>query len=365
VHQFGHFFLPGPTDIRPEILAALGAPPLAHRGVECEALLASMQAGLRCVFGTQRLVYVSTSSATGLMEAAVRCAKPGPVLALVNGAFAERFADIARSCGRDVTVLDAPWGDTVSLDRVEDALKARAFAAVTVVHSETSTGALTPMADFGALCRTHGALSLVDSVTGVAGAPMHADEWQLDFVFTGSQKALAMPAGLAFGVASERYLASVHEAPARGRYFDVLEFEAFGRKNQTPNTPATALLHAAAAQLAHIEQETIDARLSRHQDMTVATDAWVTRTRDLLNVPLGVMAAAGERSPTVSCIAVPPGIGGEAVVARVAERGFVIGAGYGKLKGTHIRIGHMGDHTVAGLTSCLDVVRETLAELVR
>jgi len=364
VHEFGRFFLPGPTDIRPEILAAQAGPPLPHRGAAFESLFASLQPGLKHVFGTERPVYVSTSSATGLMEAAVRCAKPGPILSLVNGAFAGRFAEIARACDRDVTVLDAPWGRTVPLEQVEQALRARAYAGVTVVHSETSTGALAPLAEFGALCRTHGALSLVDSVTGVAGAAMEADAWQLDFVFTGSQKALAMPPGLAFGVASERYLATVHDAPARGRYFDVLEFEQYIHRRQTPNTPAVSLLYAAAAQLAHIEQETIAARVQRHQAMAARTQAWVVSTRESLGVPLCIQALAGERSPTVTCVALPLHVAGDAVVTGAAARGFVIGGGYGTLKATHFRIGHMGDHTVEGLEHCLAAVHDTLAELV-
>jgi aspartate aminotransferase-like enzyme len=365
VHQFGRFFLPGPTDIRAEILAAQAGPPLPHRGAAFEALFASLQPGLRHVFGTTRPVYVSTSSATGFMEAAVRCAKPGPVLSLVNGAFADRFADIARACDREVTVLEAKWGDTVPLDQLEQALRTRTYAAVTVVHSETSTGALTSLAEFGALCRTHGALSLVDSVTGAAGAAMHTDAWELDFVFTGSQKALAMPAGLAFGVASERYLATAHEASGRGRYFDVLEFEQYVHKHQTPNTPAISLLYAASAQLAHILHETIDVRVARHAAMAEATHAWVRTTRDALDLPMCIQAREGERSPTVTCIALPTHVAGDAVVRAVADRGFVIGGGYGKLKATHIRIGHMGDHTVEGLHGCLEAVRDALATVAR
>lgn len=365
VHEFGRFFLPGPAEIRAEILAAQAGPPLPHRGAAFEQLFGSLQPGLQRVFGTTRPVYVSTSSATGLMEAAVRCAKPGPILSLVNGAFAERFADIARACGRDVTVLEVPWGMTVPLEQVERALRAQAYAAVTVVHSETSTGALAPLAAFGALCGAHGALSLVDSVTGVAGADVQSDAWQLDFVFTGSQKALALPPGLAFGVASERYLATAHLAPARGRYFDVLEFEQYIHNHQTPNTPAVSLLYAAAAQLAHIERETIAARVQRHLAMAARTQAWVADTRDALGIPLCVQALEGERSPTVTCVALPRHVAGDAVVNGTAARGFVIGGGYGRLKGTHLRIGHLGDHTVAGLERCLVAVHDTLAELAR
>lgn len=360
---FGRFFLPGPTDVRAEVLAAQTGPMLPHRGAAFESLFAAVQEGLRPVFRTTRPVYVSTSSATGLMEAAVRCARPGPILSLVNGAFAERFADVARSCGREVTVLEAPWGKTVSLDRVEQVLKDRRFAAVSVVHSETSTGALTALPEFGSLCARYGALSLVDSVTGLAGAPLETDAWGLDFVFTGSQKALALPPGLSFGVASERYLATVADAADRGRYFDVLEFEQYVHRNQTPNTPATPLLYAAARQLEDIAAETMSHRWQRHAEMALTMQQWVHETREQLGMPLCIQALEGERSPTVTCVALPLHVSGEHVVKAVADRGFVIGGGYGKLKSAAFRIGHMGDHTTEGLRVCLAAVSEALAEL--
>ncbi len=363
--SFGRFFLPGPTDVRAEVLAAQSGPMLPHRGAEFESLFATVQDGLKVVFRTARPVYVSTSSATGLMEAAVRCASPGPILSLVNGAFAERFAEIARACGRDVTVLDAPWGNIVALERVEAALRERAYAGVTVVHSETSTGALTPLPELAALCRAHGALSLVDSVTGVAGAPVETDEWGLDFVFTGSQKALALPPGLAFGVASERYLATASDSPHRGRYFDVLEFEQYVQRNQTPNTPATSLLYATARQVTDITAETMTHRWQRHVAMTRTMHDWVVATREQTGIPCCIQALDGERSPTVTCVSLPLHIRGERVVQETGDRGFVIGGGYGKLKSTAFRIGHMGDHTVDGLSACLDAVRAALVALHR
>ncbi len=363
--SFGQFFLPGPTDVRAEVLAAQTGPMLPHRGAEFESLFSAVQAGLRVVFRTSRPVYVSTSSATGLMEAAVRCARPGAVLSLVNGAFAERFADVARSCGRDVTVLEAPWGSVVPLEQVEHALRTGSYSAVSIVHSETSTGALASLPAFAELCTRHGALSLVDSVTGLAGAPVEPDAWGLDFVFTGSQKALALPPGLAFAVASERYLGTAGDAPHRGRYFDVLEFEQYVHRNQTPNTPATSLLYATARQLEDIAVETMEQRWARHDAMARAMHAWVADTRNALDMPLCIQALEGERSPTVTCVALPSGIRGDALVRATADRGFVIGGGYGKLKATAFRVGHMGDHTVEGLRVCLEAVRDALASLAR
>ena len=360
---FGTFFLPGPTEVRREVLETMLAPMLPHRGAEFETMFGRIVESLKPIFRTSRPVYVSTSSATGFMEMAVRCSPPGAILSLVNGAFSERFADIAKSCGRDVTVLQANWGDVVSLDHVEAALHAKRYVALTVVHSETSTGALTSLEPLANLAREHDVLVLVDSVTGIAGAPVETDGWDLDVVLTGSQKALALPPGLAFAAVSERFLEGAGQATARGRYFDVLEFEQYAKKNQTPNTPAISLLYAALYQCEQIASEGIEQRWARHSAMQQATQTWVARTRERLDLPLCITAFEGVRSPTVTAIALPPAIAGDALVKAVADRGFVIGAGYGRTKATSFRIGHMGDHTVDGLARCLDAVADALESL--
>ncbi len=360
---FGTFFLPGPTEVRREVLETMLAPMLPHRGAEFETMFGRIVESLKPIFRTSRPVYVSTSSATGFMEMAVRCSPPGAILSLVNGAFSERFADIAKSCDRNVTVLQANWGDVVSLDDVEAALHAKRYVALTVVHSETSTGALTSLEPLANLAREHDVLVLVDSVTGIAGAPVETDGWDLDVVLTGSQKALALPPGLAFAAVSERFLERAGQATARGRYFDVLEFEQYGKKNQTPNTPAISLLYATLYQCEQIASEGIEQRWARHSAMQQATQTWVARTRERLDLPLCITAFEGVRSPTVTAIALPPAIAGDALVKAVADRGFVIGAGYGRTKATSFRIGHMGDHTVDGLARCLDAVADALESL--
>ncbi len=360
---FGTFFLPGPTEVRLEVLEAMLAPMLPHRGAAFEHMFARIVTSLQAIFRTTRPVYVSTSSATGFMEMAVRCAPPGPVLSLVNGAFSERFADIARSCARDVDVVSAAWGDIVSLEHVETALRARRYVALTVVHSETSTGALTPLEPLAQLARAHDVLVLVDSVTGIAGAPVETDAWDLDVVLTGSQKALALPPGLAFAAVSERFLQRAHLATARGRYFDVLEFEQYVKKNQTPNTPAISLLYATLLQCEAIASDGVEQRWLRHAALQHATEQWVAQTRETLDIELCIYARAGHRSPTVSAIALPTHLSGDALVRAVAQRGFVIGGGYGKLKATSFRIGHMGDHSVDGVRRCLDAVADALQSL--
>lgn len=363
--SFGTFFLPGPTEVRREVLEAMLRPMIAHRGKEFEALFARMQENLRLVFRTTRPVFVSSSSATGLMEAAVRCAPAGPILAVVNGAFSERFANIARACGRETDVMDVTWGKTPDLEQLKAKLAAKRYPAMTVVHSETSTGALTDVRAVQRLAREHNTLCLVDSVTGLAGTAVEVDAWDMDFILTGSQKALAMPPGLAFGVASEAYMTGARMATDRGLYFDLVEFIEYGAKNQTPNTPALPLLYAADVQLAHIAREGVEARWARHQAMAERTWKWVDETASALGISLGVLAAPGQRSTTVTAITLPQGITGPQVAAALKSRGFIIGSGYGKVRETTFRIGHMGDHTLAGLERCLAACADALASLAR
>ena len=356
----GHFFLPGPVEVHPDVLAAQNHALIGHRGSGIQKLMECLQAGLRDVFRTERPVYVSTSSATGLMEAGIRNGVRERVLCLVNGAFSERFAEIAEACERSVVRHEVPWGGAIAPEQVRAALAGGGFDAVTVVHSETSTGVLN---DIEAIAKVvhefDDVLLIVDSVTGIGGAELHTDAWGLDFVVTGSHKAMSMPPGLAFGVASTRLLERAATIPGRGMYFDLLAFEAQVAKHQTPTTPAVTLLYALAEQLARIAAETMEGRWARHAAMAERTVAWVDATA--ARVPgVRVFAAEGHRSPTVTCIEVPEGRDGGAVVKGMAERGFVIGGGYGKLKSSCFRIGHMGDHTLDELERVLATLDEVL-----
>ena len=326
---------------------------IPHRGAQFESLFARLQTALKQVFGTERPVYISSSSATGLMEAGVRCAPAGRVLSIVNGAFSARFAAIAKNCARDVDVLDVPWGQAVSLDDVAARLTAHRYAVVTVVHSETSTGVLQDVRAVSKLARANGAVCLVDSVTGVGAAELRADEWGLDYVLTGSQKALALPPGLSFSVASSSFIEAASAQKDRGLYFDLVEFDAYAQKNQTPNTPAIPLFFSADVGLAALVAEGMPERWARHTAMAKRTHAWVEQLAKRHGDDVRVLAPAGHRSPSVTAVNLPSRVTGPQVVRAVSERGFTIGGGYGKNKDTSIRIGHMGDHTLTGLERCL------------
>jgi aspartate aminotransferase-like enzyme len=360
----GRFFLPGPTEVRPEVLAAMSRPVIGHRGRELSDLLADAAPRLERVFGTDRPVYVSTSSATGLMEGGVRNGVRSRALSLVNGAFSTRFRDLVTECGREVETYEVPWGEAHSPDEVESRLDGGEFDAITVVHSETSTGVLNPVPEIAAAVRRvedrtgREILILIDGVTSVAAMEVEAAGWGIDWFLTGSQKALALPPGLAFGTASERMLRRAATIPARGQYFDLLEFDRYWQKHQTPTTPAVSLLYALAVQLRHIDEEGMANRAARHWAM--ARRCWEWAEGEGARWDLSVLAPEGYRSPTVTTIRLPERITGPEVAGRLKRRGWTIGAGYGKLKDSTIRIGHMGDHTTDGLEALLRVLAEEL-----
>ncbi|CAN5120074.1 alanine--glyoxylate aminotransferase family protein [soil metagenome] len=353
---WGRFFLPGPTEVRPEVLAAMNQPVIGHRGPEMTALLRQADPGLRALFRTTRPVYVSTSAATGLMEAGVRCGVRKRALALVNGAFAERFRDLVGDCGRDCESYTVPWGEAHDPSEVERRLRAGKFDAVTVTHSETSTGVLNPLPEIAEAVRavSDDILLLVDGVTSVGGTRVETDAWVLDCTLTGSQKAMALPPGLAFGTASARMLERAGTMSGRGQYFDLLDFDAQWKRFQTPQTPAVNLIYALVEQLARMEREGWEARLARHQQMAERCWQWAE------DQGLQLLAPAGYRSPTVTTISLPPEHPGSRVAARLVERDYTIGAGYGKLKDATLRIGHMGDHTVEELDALLAELGEVL-----
>src|SRR5437879_5649654 len=242
---FGRFFLPGPTDVHPDVLAAMQRPMIGHRSGAMEQLLARLEAPLARLFRTSRPVLVGTTSATGFMEMAVRNGVRHRALSVVNGSFSERFANLVRACGKESVRLDVPLGCAVEPDMLRDALRRTPVDAVTVVHSETSTGVLQDVPALAAVAREFDdVLLLVDAVTSLAGSPVEPDAWGLDFTFSGSQKALALPPGLALGGASQRMLERAKTLPDRGLYFDLIAFEEATRKSQPPTTPAISAFYA-------------------------------------------------------------------------------------------------------------------------
>jgi aspartate aminotransferase-like enzyme len=356
----GRFFVPGPTEVRPEVIDAMRRPMLFHRSSVMEELMERVSPRLSAVFGTSRPVYILTGSGTGAMEMAVRNGTNRRVLSIVHGDFGERFARMAESCGRAVTRLKSELGDVVPLDLVRETLKSRDFDAVTVTHSETATGTLADVAGVAGLVRElPECLLLVDGVSSAGGVQVAMDAWGADAVVSASQKALALPPGLAFAAVSERLLKRARAVENRGTYFDVLRYEEFDKKKQSPTTPAVSLLFALDRQLADIELEGLKERFARHTAMAATCAKWLAHA-DSAALGVSIVAREGRRSPSVTCIRTEGGVRQPAVLQRMREQGYELGGGQAELSQSSFRIGHMGDHTVTGVEAMLDVLERVL-----
>lgn len=331
-----------------------------HRTHEMEELMDRVTARLGMLFGTSRPVHVITGSGTAAMELAIRNGSVSRVLSIVHGDFGERFARMAEACGRSVTRLNAEPGAVVPMHEIERALSGADFDTVTATHSETATGVLADIRGIAGVVRKHSdALLLVDAVSAAGATAIELDEWGVDASVSASQKALGLPPGLAFAAVSERLVERARNLPGRGVYLDVLRYEEFARKRQSPTTPAVSLLFALDAQLADIERETLPRRHARHAAMMEATTEWVARA-EREGRPVSLLSRPGLFSPSVTCIRSDRAA---EIRRKMREAGYELGGGQEPLTKTSFRIGHMGDHTVAGLERMLAVLGDVLLEM--
>jgi predicted phosphoserine aminotransferase len=347
-------FIPGPTEVRPEILDAQGQWMIGHRMPECAELLARIQEKLRTVFYTEKRVYVNASSGTGLQEAAIRNCVDKKVLNCVNGAFADRWRQVAEANGKANAALEVAWGRPIEPEQVLERLEDGDFDAVTIVHNETSTGVTSPLQDIAEAIRGSAGgddiMILVDSVSGLSGARLEFDAWDLDVALTSSQKAFALPAGLAFCAVSNRALEKAGRVANRGYYFDFLTLEKYLLRDQTPATPAISLLYALDRQLDDMLSEGMENRFARHLAMRDRTIGWATERGFTL------FSAEGYESPTVTCIKNDRDIDIPMLNEHLRTRGMIISNGYGPLKGKNFRIAHMGDTQIGDLEQLLDAI---------
>ncbi len=353
------FFLPGPTYVPEDARQAMAAPIVGHRSAGFRDFYQRSIAGrLPAVLRTAGDAMVATGSSTLIMESAVISTAAAGVLSLVNGAFSERWHGIARGAGKAADRVEVPWGEAIDPDLVRAALRRKRYDAVTVVHNETSTGVMNPLAEIARAVREESdALILVDAVSSLGGAPVEADAWGLDVVLAGTQKALALPPGLAVFTLSDRAAERAARVERRGFYTDLLRYRDKHREGGAITTPAISLYYALDRQLDRILAEGMEARWARHRRLYERTAEWAARR--------GFRHAAAEphRSLTVSCLVPPRGIDPQALVKHLSGRGWTVGGGYGDWKPTTFRIGHMGEVQEADLTALLDEIDQAVEAL--
>ncbi len=351
-------FTPGPTEVSAPILAELARPIIGHRGEEMQAIIAGIRPRARRLFGApdDHEIFLSGSSATGLWEAAIRNTVARRLLVLTNGAFSERFHEVALACGVEADRLDAPWGRAVDPAAVDARLSEGKYDAVAVVHNETSTGVANPLAAIAEVVARHEeVVFLVDVVSSLAGLPVDVTRDRIDVALASVQKCLALPPGLALCAVSPRAMERSRKRTGKGYYFDFVRLKGFFDKNMPMATPSVGHIRALALQLERIETEGLERRFARHRAMGETARAWAGKRFDLY-------AAEGFRSDTVTCVKVDAGLELPAFLKGVKRRGFAPGSGYGAIKGTTFRIGHMGDHTPEVLGQLIAAMDDALAE---
>jgi aspartate aminotransferase-like enzyme len=353
------FFLPGPSYVTEAARQAMTKPMVGHRSGPFKNFRMSLAERVPKVLRTAGDGMIATGSSTLIMEGAVVSCAASEVLNLVNGAFSDRWHTITKSVGRSADKVSFPWGEAVDPGVVRTALRRKKYDAVTVVHNETSTGVMSPIADVARAIREESdALILVDTVSSLGGARIETDEWGLDVVLGGTQKALALPPGLVVFSMSERAAERAARIPHRGFYTDLLRYRDKHREGGDITTPAIPLYYALDVQLDRMLAEGMEARWARHEALQKRTAAWAGSRG------ITYASAPDARSVTVSCLRPPHGIDPQAIVKKLAERGWTIGGGYGDWKPSTFRIGHMGevrDSDLEALLAEIDAILEELA----
>jgi aspartate aminotransferase-like enzyme len=348
-------FIPGPVEVDEELRKIMARPLVGHRSPVFVAEVKAVCKKLKDIFLTKATTLFENAPATALMEAGIRNLVKHNILHLTCGAFSERWAKISESCGREVDTIATRWGQASDPGVLRDKLRHadEPYEAVAITHNETSTGVINPLPQLAEVIREESpdTLILVDVVSSLAGAEVRFDDWGLDLAFAGTQKCLALPPGLCVYAVSDRALEKSESVEQRGWLLDFHRAKAGLAEGKTVATPCVPLVFALNRQLDRIAAEGLEPRWERHIEMRNVTVSWARQHK------FEFFVEEPFRSPTVTCLRASD----RDVVAlaeQAAAAGFAMDKGYGKLKGLTFRIGHMGDHTVAGLRELFAVLEQ-------
>ena len=355
--------IPGPVEVSEKTFRAFCSPMIGHRGQGFKDLCGRIQPQLQQLLCTRQLVYISTSSAWGVMEAAIRNLVSRKVLNCMCGAFSDKWFDVSQRCGKEAEALQVPWGSPIRAEAIDRYLATGQFDALTLIHNETSTGVMSPLEEIASLKQKYpDVLFIVDSVSSMTGVPIPFDQLGIDVLLAGTQKAFALPPGAALFVCSPAALAKAATAKDRGYYFDFLEFQKNAEQSMTPSTPSIGHVFALESKLDDIFTEGTEARFARHRRTNQMTRDWAARHGFTL------FPDAGFESVTLTCVNNGAKPGGRVVDVPklqklVKDQGFLIDGGYGKIKGTTFRVSNMGDETEGTMNELLAAMDQAMKAL--
>ncbi len=349
-------FIPGPVEVSEKTYAAFCSPMIGHRSGDFKKLYGEIQPRLQELFMTEQPVFISTSSAWGVMEGAIRNLVAKKVLNCMCGAFSDKWFDVSKRCGKAAEALRVEWGRPILPEAVDAALATGEFDAITLIHNETSCGLKNPLREIAEVVRKYpDVMFIVDTVSSFSTEPIPMDELGIDVLLTGSQKALALPPGMGLFAVSEAAFERAATMTDRGYYFDFLEFRKNQESDMTPSTPVISHVYALRSKLDDIFTEGLENRFARHAELNALVHAWVRKHG------FEFFAPEGYRSLSLTCVENNREVDVAAWITRLREKYHcVIDGGYGKIKGKTFRISNMGDETVETMTELLGWLDDTL-----
>lgn len=351
-------FIPGPVYIREDILQAMATPMIGHRMPEYAELHKRVKEKLQKLLYTERSVYLSTSSAFGVMEGAIRNLVQKKCANFVNGAFSNKWHDVTKRCGKEADAFKADWGDPITPEMIDEALKTGDYDAMTVIHNETSTGVMSPLEEIAEVMKKHPDVSFIlDAVSSMSGVKIEVDRLGIDCCIASVQKAFALPPGLALFTVSEKAMEKAENTPDRGYYFDFVEFDKNDAKNNTPSTPCISQIYAMDKQLDSIFAEGLENRFARHKEMAEFTRRWIE------SQGFGLYAKEGYRAITLTSGKNTRNADMAKLKKKLGERDIAFDNGYGKIKNETFRIAHMGDLQIEDLKELFGMIEEILPTL--
>jgi len=352
-------FIPGPTEVYPDILEKMATPMIGHRTKDASALQESISKKLQKVMMTNNTIVLSTSSGSGLMEGAVRSFTKTRAAVFSIGAFGKRWHKMCTSNGIAADLFESELGQITTPEMLEAALSTGKYDLITITQNETSTGIHNPMAKLAEVYKKYpDVIVCVDAVSSMAGDLIPVDELGIDVCITSTQKCLGLPPGMAIASVSEKAIKKAETVENRGLYFDYLELVKFVKEKpyQYPSTPSESHMFALDYQLDRILEEGIENRYKRHCEMAEIVRDWARKNCELYSDPDNL-------SVTVTCITNTTGLAFSDINKAMGERGYLMSNGYGPLKDKTFRIAHMADTTVDEINAMLKDLDEVIAEL--
>lgn len=354
--KFKKLFIPGPTNVHPDVLKKMTLPMIGHRSKQASDIQRHISEMLKEVMFTKNKVVLSTSSGTGLMEGAIRCCTAKRAIVFSVGAFGKRWAELAKCNNIPCDLHEETPGNPTMPEIVNKYLSTGKYDVVTITHNETSTGVMNPVESISNVVKKYpDVVWLVDAVSSLAGAKIETDKLGIDILISSSQKALALPPGLSVCAVSPKAEERMAKVPNRGYYLDILTLIKYIEKKdfQYHATPCISLMYALEYQLGRILEEGMEKRFDRHIEMAEVTIAWA-------NKHFKTFAKPGFESMTVTTIENTLGISIKELNENLGKVGLQISNGYGDLKDKTFRIAHMGETTMEDIHEVTEAIEKIL-----